>query len=224
MRSVMMLPMCLSLFLVSGTATVFAGLEYDFENGNLDDWEINENDAGTWEIVDGRLRVAAEAQYTRILVGDPDWTDYTYEVTATRVSENYPCILFRAEDFETCYDYEASYGSNTLAVFKGTGDLWNGVEITPGGRPPFTGSDEDTHVYKIEVRGDNIKCYLDDELVMDFNDTDAIMAGRVGLASYSNSIIDYDDVTISGDGIGAVDASDKLFSVWGALKVSKKLF
>jgi len=209
---------CLSFLFVSAIAIAVVGLKYDFEDGNLDDWEINKNDDGQWEIVKGKLRVTAGAQYTRILVGEPDWTDYTFQVTATKISGPYPCLLFRAEDFETCYDYEASYNSSTLAVFKGDGDLWNGKEITPGARPPFKGANEDTHVYKIEVSGDNIKCYLDGELVMDFDDNDAIKAGRVGLASYSNSVIEYDDVIITGVGIGAVEPGGKVSTTWGALK------
>jgi hypothetical protein len=212
----MIITMCL-LLLFSSFAIAF---EDNFDDGNADGWEINKNDAGKWSVKGGKLRIEAKEQYSRILTGDKDWTDYTYEVTATRVSGNYPCMLFRAKDFETSYDFEASYSSNTLAVFKGVGDLWNAAEITPGGkaaRPPFPGGD--THTYKVTVEGANIKCYLDGKLVMDFKDDNALMSGRIGLASYSNSIIEYENVSVTGRGIPeAIEPGGKLTIVWGALR------
>lgn len=197
----------------------------NFNDGNMNGWIIDKDDLGQWSVKDGKLRVEAKDKYTRIMTGDAQWTDYVFEVTATKVSGKYPCLLFRINDFETCYDYEASYGSNTLAVFKGKGDLFNSTEITPGGqgaRPPFPGGD--THVYKVEVKGKNIKCYLDDKVAMDFNDEQQpYLSGGIGLASYSNSVIDYDDVKVSGTGVpGAVDQSGKLATTWSYLKAERE--
>jgi len=218
MRLIVIVPVCILLLFFLSIAIAF---EDNFDDGNSNGWEINKNDDGKWQVKDGKLRIEAKERYSRILIGDENWTDYTFEVTATLVSGKYPCMLFRAKDFETCYDYEASYGSNTLAVFKGEGDLWNSTEITPGGqpnRPPFPGGE--THTYKVEVNKANIKCYLDNELVMDFEDKDRpIMSGKIGLASYSNSIIDYDNVVVTGTGIpGTVESKGKLAVSWSALK------
>jgi len=57
-------------------------------------------------------------------------------------------------------------------------------------------------------------------LVIEFEDKDRpIMSGKIGFASYSNSIIDYDNVVVTGTGIpGTVESKGKLVIFWSALK------
>ena len=113
------------------------------------------------------------------------------------------------------YDFEASYSSNTMTIYSWIGGAYN--EIIPGGKPERTAKpDGDTHVYRVEVSGNSIKAYVDDELHFEFED-DSFEAGRIGLGGYG-STVQFDNLKITGTGIKAVDPALKLSAAWGEVK------
>jgi hypothetical protein len=61
---------------------------------------------------------------------------------------------------------------------------------------------DEWHVLRVEVRGNNIKCYVDDELAIDYTDEEGsvFLKGTVGIYAYGSppryAVIKYDDVLV----------------------------
>jgi len=195
---------------------ILFGLEYDFEDPKqLDDWNVV---SGDWTIENGKLVGTMPNEYTGIYVGDFGWTDYTFEVEATRVAGNYVYINFRVQENDSLdrYDFEASYSSNTMTIYSWINSAYN--EIIPGGKPGRTAKpDGDTHIYRVEVSGNSIKAYVDDKLHFEFED-ESFESGRIGLGGYG-STVQFDNLKITGTGIKAVDPACKLSVAWGRVKL-----
>jgi len=192
------------------------GILYDFEDAaQLNDWEIV---ADEWTIEGGALVGTTPAgQYFGIYTGDSSWSDYFMEFTATKLEGSYVYINFRVQDNMDRYDYEASYGTNTTTIFRWDADA--ATEIIPGGKAgsaPLPAGD--THTYRVEVAGANIKAYLDGELLYDFED-DTFETGGIGMAGTSSKA-SFDNIEIEGTGVPktAVEPAFKLTSSWGRIK------
>jgi len=86
----------------------------DFEDGDLKGWKQLFPEGGLlWKVVDGELTVTHRSNFSTVLgMGDPTWTDYTFECDATLVEDfgqgdvdlfvrvNWPeFMLFGAGDF-----------------------------------------------------------------------------------------------------------------------------
>ncbi|HEV3049985.1 MAG TPA: alpha-L-arabinofuranosidase C-terminal domain-containing protein, partial [Longimicrobium sp.] len=133
--------------------TLFAS---DFSRG-LDGWKLSR---GKWEVVDGALRQTSSDENARALVGDPSWGDYTLTLKARKLggTEGF-LVLFQSPGDDTTSWWNLGGWRNTL----------HGVDV-PG--LPLTrvpGQIETGRWYdiRIELKGQNIKCYLDGKLVQD---------------------------------------------------------
>jgi alpha-L-arabinofuranosidase len=107
------------------------------------------------------LRQNAERESVRALAGDGAWTDYTCEVKARKLSgkEGF-LILFRVnQDGDKCW-----------WNLGGWGNTQHGIEMNEI-LVQQPGSIETGRWYdiRVEVKGSNIKCYLDGKLVHDLN-------------------------------------------------------
>jgi len=115
---------------------------------------------GDWSVQDGALRQKSHADNIRAFAGDKSWTDYTYTLKARKLSgaEGF-LIPFLVQDEEAKAWWNIGGWGNTRHAIEMEGVISGDV---PGRIE--TGRWYDI---RIEVRGVNIKCYLDDKLVHD---------------------------------------------------------
>mgnify|MGYP001248597341 CR=1 FL=1 len=133
--------------------TLFAS---DF-SGGMGDWKPGR---GTWEVKDGVLRQTGGEEDARALVGDPNWSDYTLTLKARKLGgrEGF-LILFQAPGDQTKSWWNLGGWNNTL----------HGLEVPGLPETRVPGSIETGRWYdiRIELQGQNIKCYLDGKLIHD---------------------------------------------------------
>jgi alpha-L-arabinofuranosidase len=123
---------------------------------------------GAWQATEGGYRQTELAQDCRAVAGDPNWTDYTITLQARKLggAEGF-LIMFRVRDDENWYWWNIG----------GWGNTRHAVERSIGGSkmlacPQVAGSIETGRWYdiRIEVQGARIRCYLDGQLIHDFED------------------------------------------------------
>jgi alpha-L-arabinofuranosidase len=115
---------------------------------------------GDWKAEAGALRQSSAQENIRAVAGDKSWTDYTYSLKARKLggAEGF-LILFRVRNEEEKSWWNiGGWGNKRHAVEMG-GVVGNEVE----------GSIETGRWYdiRVELKGDSIKCYLDNQLVHD---------------------------------------------------------
>ncbi|TDC75423.1 alpha-L-arabinofuranosidase C-terminal domain-containing protein [Streptomyces hainanensis] len=131
----------------------------DFSNG-ADQWTPTTG-AGTWAVQDGALVQADTTSTDNMLVaGDPAWTDYDLDVTATkRAGAEGFLIGFGVQDSGTYYWWNlGGWGNTRSAVEQAVGGAK--AEIVGDATTIETGRAYDIH---IEVRGREVTLFLDGE-------------------------------------------------------------
>jgi alpha-L-arabinofuranosidase len=113
---------------------------------------------GDWRVQDGALRQNGRGDNIRAITGHRAWSDYTYSLKARKLggAEGF-LILFRVQDQEAKSWWNlGGWGNKRHAVEMG-GIISNEVE----------GEIETGRWYdiRIEMKGDSIKCYLDNKLM-----------------------------------------------------------
>jgi alpha-L-arabinofuranosidase len=128
----------------------------DFANGTAG-WKLL---GGDWHVQDGVLRQNSMADNVRAVAGDKSWTDYTYSLKARKLggAEGF-LILFRVRDENRKSWWNLGGWGNQRHAIEMGGIIGNDVP----------GSIETGRWYdiRIELKGNNIKCYLDGKLVHD---------------------------------------------------------
>ncbi|MEK7678334.1 MAG: alpha-L-arabinofuranosidase C-terminal domain-containing protein [Verrucomicrobiota bacterium] len=126
--------------------------------GGTEGWKLL--GGGEWQARDGSLRQTSNRENIRAIAGDKKWTDYTYSLKARKLSgaEGF-LILFRVQEENAKSWWNlGGWGNQRHAIEKG-GIIGNEV---PGHIE--TGRWYDI---RIELKGANIKCYLDGQLLHD---------------------------------------------------------
>jgi hypothetical protein len=172
----------------SPASTSDAYFSQDFDKG--ESWTL---DPGTydprWAVVfpgdgtNGMLTKVDDADYAFTSFGEQTWTDYRLKLKV-KFEEGFVEINTRmsAEDG----NYALSIFGNQLILDK---------DVKP--RVRFEAKDysfdpDRFYDIKLELKGDNIKIYVDDELQIDYVDTGSpVLAGHVGLYISDKSYIDY---------------------------------
>ena len=150
----------------------------DFETGAKEWTPVG----GEWKLVDGYLRQAAGGSNRRAVTGDSAWSDYTYTLKARKLggAEGF-LILFSVKSGEDFVWWNIGGWGNTrhaIEVGSDGGKSIAGKEIT--------GSVETGRWYdiRVELKGQNVKCYLDGNLIHDLTYDDTapkslhVVAGR----------------------------------------------
>ena len=150
----------------------------DFETGAKEWTPVG----GEWKLVDGYLRQAAGGSNRRAVTGDSAWSDYTYTLKARKLggAEGF-LILFSVKSGEDFVWWNIGGWGNTrhaIEVGSDGGKSIAGKEVT--------GSVETGRWYdvRVELKGQNVKCYLDGNLIHDltYDDTEPkslhVVAGR----------------------------------------------
>ena len=137
----------------------------DFTAGS-DDWTTA---AGTWKTANGALQQSSAAEDCEATAGSAAWTDYTYRVKARKISgsEGF-LILFRYADNKNWVWWNVGGWRNTRTILQ---RKING-ELQEFGKPsPVSVESGRWYDIRIEVAGSHYKCYLDDKLVSEADDT-----------------------------------------------------
>jgi len=210
----------LSLSFVSG---IYALID-DFKDGNAKGWDEVQ---GTWSVKGGEYiqsdtkfaSTATNETYQRSFFGDVNWTDYTLEAkvrmnnggdTAAIVG-----IFFRVTDKTAKGDYYYfrldARAAEGPALIKSP----NVILLENKAKPSKL---DKTYVLKVVVTGDNIQCYIDNELEMEVTDN-SFQKGAVGVGTFNTEGY-FDDVSINGKGIAAnaVSTKGKLTTTWASIK------
>jgi alpha-L-arabinofuranosidase len=136
----------------------------DFKSGDSG-WAKGQ---GQWTLEDGALRQTGLSEDTRATAGDPDWSDYTYHVKARKLSG--------AEGFFIVFHYQNDQNFLRWNV-GGWGNSRSAVQRQRDGQLDEVGASTNTTVeagrwydVKIELKGIEIKCYLDGKLITTVTD------------------------------------------------------
>jgi alpha-L-arabinofuranosidase len=136
-------------------------LAVDFSQGTKG-WRLA---GGKWSVADGLLRQTAGGSDRRAVVGDPQWTDYTYHLKARKTggSEGF-LILFHVRDDNNWLWWNLG----------GWGNRRCGIEQCVGGAKRRLGNSVPNRIetgrwydIRIELAGPRVRCYLDGQLIHD---------------------------------------------------------
>ena len=130
---------------------------------------------GKFRVRNGRLvQLNTDMRYSETgsvaYLGDPTWTDYTFTVDAEKLagSEGF-LIPFAVRDTENNFFWNLGGWDNTVSCLQ---QVQNGGKTgqIPGTVRPFAAETGRTYRLRVEVDGRNVKCYVDDELYVDYRD------------------------------------------------------
>lgn len=154
------------------TGTVLAS--QDFENGSIDEWEKVSD--GKWGILDGALVQTGTSTNTALFgstgsalyYGDNSWTNYTYTLKATKTngSEGF-LIPFCVGDKNNNYFWNIGGWNNTVSCLQ---QVENGNKSGQLGATVknFSVKINQTYELKLVITNWNVKCYIDNELYIDY--------------------------------------------------------
>ena len=129
------------------------------------DWTFGE---GEWKWDGDVLKQLSDDQNCRALVGDPEWTDFTYTLKARKLSgEEGFLVLFHAQDDGTWVWWNVGGWGNTRTAIQ---RARNGGDRELGEEQRVTVDPNRWYDVKIDVEGRQIRCYLDGKLVAERTD------------------------------------------------------
>jgi hypothetical protein len=136
-----------------GDQTLF---ESDFSKG-MEGWKTWR---GKWEVVDGALRQTSGDQNARALIGDPTWSDYTLTLKARK--------LGGTEGFLVLFGLPA-HDSRVKSWWNigGWGNTAHGILMPgiPEERKPGQIENDRWYDIKLELSGNGVRVYLDNQLI-----------------------------------------------------------
>ena len=201
--------------------------EQDFESDTLGEWQKVSD--GNWSIEDGKLYQKSTSTNTgrygttgtAMYFGDTGWTNYTLTLEATKTGGQEGFLIpFSVRDADNNYFWNIGGWNNTVST----------LQIVSGGaKSDQVGSTtrncavttNQTYQLKIVVTNDNVKCYIDDRLYVDYDlgesaraeayqvvstdDTGDIIIKLVNVTGFDRTFaIDLQNADIAGD-TAAVD-------------------
>jgi hypothetical protein len=166
----------------------------DFEDGVADDWAVQAV-IGNWSVVANHVyhTVYTEGVSTstaKSYVGAPTWTDYSFEAKVKPISGTYAMLMTRWQDEDNYYLMALRLNNGKVEVKRmtPTGSIGLGsvnANITAG----------EWYLAKFEVEGDQLRCYIDGELILTLTD-DVLTWGEVGVGTLRANA-DFDDVLVT---------------------------
>jgi alpha-L-arabinofuranosidase len=132
----------------------------DFSTG-LKGWKPTK---GNWEAKDGVLAQTDTKTEPHIITGNGNWQDYTLELSAKKTGgdEGF-LILFHASDKNNFLWFNIGGWGNSKSGIEAVHDGRTGEAV--GESAPFTIQSNKWYNIKIECKGLNIKCFVDDKLI-----------------------------------------------------------
>lgn len=204
----------------------------DFDSGNLDKWSITGSlppppailPKDVCKIENGKLTVDASKGIVIIIAEMPEWDDYAVECKVERIG-----TLITDSELKLMFRYTQEglmgigYGYGYCGCLEGMLGFWrydrdpNGIlkvtNIPPtfGLKPPSVGT------WRIEAKGDNLKFFENDGLVLSITDK-AYNKGKAGIL-VANTVITVDDFLVRTPPSFQIEPQTKLPITWGMLKI-----
>ncbi len=157
----------------NSTGDVYA--QDDFSSDSLGSWQKISD--GKWEIKDGVLEQSSATTNTNLhsttgsaaYFGDESWTNYTYTLDATKISgaEGF-LIPFSVGDKNNNWFWNIGGWNNTVSCLQRVKDGVKSDQVS-GTVTNCRVQDGKTYSLKIVASGSNVKCYMDDKLMIDYN-------------------------------------------------------
>ena len=118
---------------------------------------------GQWKWDGDVLRQTSDSQNCQAKVGDPTWTDFIYTLKARKLSgdEGF-LIMFHARDEENFVWWNIGGWNNAYSAIE---QSRNGNKSTLGENQNVTVKPDHWYDIKIESQGNQVRCYLDGQLV-----------------------------------------------------------
>ncbi|MCY3020564.1 MAG: carbohydrate binding domain-containing protein [Planctomycetota bacterium] len=156
-----------------------------FERPNFTDtkgWKLRH---GQWKAEDGALRQTVQTEDCRAVAGDAKWTDYTYTLKARKIAgaEGF-LIMFRVEDDANWIWWNIGGWGNSHTALERCSNGGKGPLGQPAPVKVETGRWYDI---RIEVKGANVRCFMDDKLVTEATDAPQQVVPVYGTASHEKS-------------------------------------
>ncbi len=170
----------------------------DFEDEDIADWTVRKGPSD-WSVAAAsgskRMTVANPSTDERIVTwGDTGWTDYTFTADILRNMQAASAqAIFRYTDNNNYYLLLLDYADDGISLRKRSGGSYPHVADAS-----YTFVSGTVYHLKIETEGDQIRIYIDDQLVMDETDG-SYAAGAVGFRITGGYPTYYDDVQVSGE-------------------------
>jgi len=220
------LVMVLALMVTMLPATLWAGtLKDDFNDGNLNGWDLSGAPRDTWEVKNGELVVTPKGLPVGFSIGETTWNNYTVSVRAKIVNCQFTgaiegvSIGVRSLSFPL-YGYVFGFGTidkKYIYCFRVDGS----TTVFIAESKPFEWELDKWYDLKLIVEGDQFKFYVNDELVIEYTDT-VYPTGKAEItASFSETISHFDDFSVTGDEVPTLTnvlPKDKLAAAWGKVK------
>jgi alpha-L-arabinofuranosidase len=119
---------------------------------------------GTWAVKDGAAQQTdADSEDCRLTAGDTSWTDYTLKVKARKLSgaEGF-LIMFHVKDRDNYIWFNVGGWDNSRTAIEQAIE----GEKAELGNSDFTVETGKWYDIRVEVKGREIKCYVDDKLIV----------------------------------------------------------
>jgi len=162
-----------------------ANMVDNFDGGNTTyPWTEN----GTWYIGSGTYNQDEITGSTSAYAGNSAWDNFTFKADMITVSSLNPAVnwlvsslVFRVSDTQNMYRVRLN-NNGDLQLHSIVDGANSAITTVPTGHSSFA-----WHTYKVEVSGDSIKVSIDNELLIDINDSDH-GAGYIGVRTNQSSV------------------------------------
>lgn len=180
----------------SGFYTTSTLFEDDFEDGDLKGWHV---DRGDWSVVDDdgdNVLSGYGDDWTWIVTGYNSWTDYAFEVNVKNVLGNSQLSIRHVSEGRYLLGVE-----KRMCLRKEMREF-DGIEYVGSINKDLDCASTDIgigswHKIKIVGIGNNIRAYVDDELVIDYtDDEDPYLYGEIVLETGPRSRGYFDDIKV----------------------------
>lgn len=238
-----LLVLVVSVILILATSALAGTWKIDFEDGNLDEWEVIKADewkkinpawvvggvAGlgiqleeeAWSVENGILVGNNMRGGDCIAIGDSSWKDYSIQANI-KILEAIPSAQHGASITIRFADVNKSYFATIVPLLN--------PRVVIKARPKFAFPWMDVlcgvklntwYKLKMVAKNTHFEVYLDDALIKAFDD-DTVASGRVALGIFKVHA-HFDDVIIEGDEIPkggpyVIKAKNKMAATWGKMK------
>ena len=202
--------------------------EQDFESDTSEQWQQVSD--GNWSIEDGRLYQKSTSTNTgrygttgtAMYFGDTGWTNYTLTLEATKTGGQEGFLIpFSVQDADNNYFWNIGGWNNTVSTLQIVSDGSKSDQVGSTTQNCAVKTNQ-TYQLKIVVTDDNVKCYIDDRLYVDYDlgesakaeayqvvstdESGDIIIKLVNVTGYDRTFaIDLQNADIAGD-IAAVDS------------------
>lgn len=182
-------------FLVS---PVYAGqvlFADDFEKQDVREWRSSLGIAPYWEIkktegnnvLSGKGLVFKDAL---IDAGGDDWSDYSFRIKVKRINGTFQLGFRISQNGRYYIGFDKDKGSLYLRKNKPWGKNFDLAETD------VKLEQNKWYALKIFIQGNNTKIFIDEDLKINYKDTDPLLYGCISVISLNGSEIHFDDVRI----------------------------